>query len=130
MIDGNLAMANQLEYSNEPVVKGNCSNCVKQEIVFFDKGGYQNIYCGQKEPDETFIKFERETPSVLGDRYCRCNAGFNDVLEKFWKEYGNKPSSANKDVVFNCHEPHESSKLLDKMKGCVDEMLELLKKNR
>lgn len=108
------------------MAQGNCSNCKNEEIAYFKEGSYENVYGGKKEPDSTFVKLNHSS-DVLGYMYGKCNAGFNDVLKKFWNDNGKRPSKENMEIKLPCFEQHESDKMLDDIIGKTNEILELLK---
>lgn len=97
---------------------GKCNNC-KHGRTAFEEG--MNSIDGM-----TLLKENKD--SVLGDMYGVCENGNQDTFVKWWKNSIGVPSSQNTDV--DCYEPTEFTKRTDNLKSLLDEMLELVKKNK
>jgi len=97
---------------------GKCNDC-KHGKTSFEKG--MNTIEGMtlliSNPD-----------SVLGDMYGICKNGNQDTFVKWWKESGGRPSSENPDVP--CYEPTEFKVKTNELICLMDEMLELIKKDK
>ena len=51
-----------------------------------------------------------------------------EEIRKWWKENGSIPSSQTKDV--DCYEPTEFTRRTDELIGMMDEMLEIIRKDK
>jgi len=97
---------------------GKCNDC-KHGKTSFDKGitSIEGMTFLTKNPD-----------SVLGSMYGICGNGNQDTFVDWWKNAVGVPSDENPDVP--CYEPTDLHKSVDSMLGTLDEMLELIKKDK
>lgn len=105
----------------------NCFDCKHSKTFALDFVDRFQLKEYQENPS-AFVTLESKSP-LVGIRYGKCLAGFNERMKQFRDEHGDKTREAiedNRSLDMDCHDYSDGSKKLDEMIGLTQKMLDLL----
>lgn len=105
----------------------NCFDCKFAKTLRVGLLSYKELK--EYQPNEHILL--EENNNLSGDLVGKCLQGHNERMRDFRKEHGNKTRSViegDRSLDMDCHDDHESTKMLQSMIDKTDQLLELLGK--